>query len=639
MRLIGIQIIDGDSEIIKNLERKWYPFCNTSTLSEPPMKPTIEFDIKDNFYDLKNNDNSHITISCIVGKNGSGKSTLLDIIYRTINNFSWHVKQSNPGIPCDLIYAYGFHSKLYFEINNKIGCIEIKANNPNDNKHINDFIQWNLNSKPLCLVNYKFDISKLSDFFYTIVTNYSIYAFNPDDYIYNPKKNYDEDSFYVNGIFQKNDAYITPIVLLPFRNKNGIIETENERKLAIQRIIALSIYLIKKETNSLIEGKSPSAITYEINGDYVINKRKKLSPEELEIIEKLCSVWNEYLQLSSVRTNNENIFNIAIFYLGYKTYKMIKQYGFFNENYSNEESAKQYTIDSFDADCITKILNDEGFMTLKIRQTIFFLKEPFSILENYKLPINDKRFNLSKDSSVDDYFIRLPPPFYFFDLEFAEDKKIKENLSLSKINSEEENNFSLSKMSSGEKQILFNISYIIYHLKNLDSKRELITGTNINATAPYKNALIIFDEAEIYLHPELQRKFIFILLSAIKSCNFHQIKNIHIIFATHSPYLLSDVVSENILLMNNDSDNLIHKQSFCSNIYDLLNNQFFIEAPIGEFSNQKINQISNILLQNKELKKSEIEYINDFKNKLGDNYTIKLVDYMLRKHKREENNV
>lgn len=57
-------------------------------------------------------------------------------------------------------------------------------------------------------------------FFYTFVSNYSMYAYNREDY----SDEFDADGIgcWLQGIFHKNDGYQTPIVLTPFREKGNI---------------------------------------------------------------------------------------------------------------------------------------------------------------------------------------------------------------------------------------------------------------------------------------------------------------------------------------------------------------------------------------------------------------------------------
>jgi predicted ATPase len=71
----------------------------------------------------------------------------------------------------------------------------------------------------------------------------------------------------------------------------------------------------------------------------------------------------------------------------------------------------------------------------------------------------------------------------------------------------------LSDLSSGEKQVIYRLGFI---LKNLDT---------------IKNGIVLIDEPEISLHPDWQIKFKEILLKLFKGTE------IQIIIATHSPYI------------------------------------------------------------------------------------------------------
>lgn len=70
----------------------------------------------------------------------------------------------------------------------------------------------------------------LQDFFYSIVVNYSLYAFNM----------LDEGKYWIEKLFHKNDAYQVPMVLNPYREYGNInINTENH--LVKQRLLSIII--------------------------------------------------------------------------------------------------------------------------------------------------------------------------------------------------------------------------------------------------------------------------------------------------------------------------------------------------------------------------------------------------------------
>lgn len=177
---------------------------------------------------------------------------------------------------------------------------------------------------------------------------------------------------------------------------------------------------------------------------------------------------------------------------------------------------------------------------------------------------------------------------------------------------------SLSKVSSGQFQKLGLLSSIIYHLKNLDSIQEI---KNIYS---YKNVNLILDEIELYFHPDQQRTFVNDLLCLLKKNKFKQIKNINLMFITHSPFILSDIPSQNVLKLKEGKpvkgDEI---NSFGANIHDLLADKFFLENGfMGEFAKGKISSVVDFLavslLASKEKRsKEEEEKINNIKSKAG----------------------
>ncbi len=647
MHLIGIELLDGKDSVIKNLKDKWYPFVFCEQLKEPPTIDTeLDFETFDNFYTYNMNSIPKVSISCIVGENGSGKSTLLDILFRIINNFSYCLDKKL----CNVDYAKGFHAKLYYSkkceievegktvIKEKIGFVESNAMN----EEIDLKIQWPNSTSPVQIKQMdSISVSELENFFYTIVTNYSIYSFNPDDYIIDNK----EQNFYIKEIFQKNDAYVTPIVILPYRNENGIIEIDNERHLAVQRIIAMSIYFYKRFNTLLVENQKPSSVKYEVIQNYKNDKLKKeYLLNNIDQINFLEQIWKEYLiikyNIIDTINGNTEIYNLSLFYLAYKTKKILDNYGFLYEaGISKEKNTDEIInllqqnkkdkwndkiIQSYSEFFIETIINDTSFMTLKLRQTLYFVEHPFVNLEKGELIINDEFDNTLK--IIDDTFLRLPPPFYSFDLYFSDNVSNKTAI--------DSDGYSLSKLSSGQKQILYNLSYVLYHIKNLDTKDDKCTQQNINAYPVYENVLMIFDEAELYLHPELQRNFIYTLLYTINICNFSKIKNIHIIFATHSPYLLSDVIKNNVLILENGKrKNETFEQTLGANIYSLLNNQFFLKGVTGSYSQSIMNDL--ITKANKEnnliLTKNEYNTFDLFIKHIGDPFLHDSLTYLLNK--------
>ena len=194
----------------------------------------------------------------------------------------------------------------------------------------------------------------------------------------------------------------------------------------------------------------------------------------------------------------------------------------------------------------------------------------------------------------------------------------------------------MSALSSGELQLLNTFSYVLYHLKNLEYRKSSIGDSfNKNNFIDYKNFLLIFDEAELYMHPEFQRNFLYKLLDLLKRCNFdtERINQIHILLATHSPFILSDIPSQNILMLKDGKKcEAPNSQTFGANIFDLMRNQFFMSSPIGEIAREKINSIITYANNGVYDKDKHDQYEKTVKL-IGDSYLNKTLLYMLNKIK------
>lgn len=108
-----------------------------------------------------------------------------------------------------------------------------------------------------------------------------------------------------------------------------------------------------------------------------------------------------------------------------------------------------------------------------------------------------------------------------------------------------DNGLLMNKMSSGERQMLQSASYMLYHIKNIESIRE------DNNRKAYRHINIVLDEAELYYHPEMQRTMIANIIKMLSWCHINntKIRSVHIMLVTHSPFVLSDVPKNRILYM------------------------------------------------------------------------------------------
>lgn len=132
---------------------------------------------------------------------------------------------------------------------------------------------------------------------------------------------------------------------------------------------------------------------------------------------------------------------------------------------------------------------------------------------------------------------------------------------------------------------------------------------------------IFFDEIELYMHPEWQRKAIHLLG---KYCNEKfklACQNLQLFFATNSPFSLSDIVWYNVIYLENKDTTAVSstklnqvskKNTFGQNIHTLLTDSFFMDYTIGEFSRSYINSLIKVLSPVKR-KNGSLKYDDDIK--------------------------
>ena len=113
-----------------------------------------------------------------------------------------------------------------------------------------------------------------------------------------------------------------------------------------------------------------------------------------------------------------------------------------------------------------------------------------------------------------------------------------------------------------------------------------------------KILFFFLDEVEITLHPKVQQGIIQNLLYFTEEFFPESSLHLQIIFATHSPIILSDVPSPNVIFLYKEPGQYKSQiessktlKTFGSNIYTLYQDSFFItNIPIGDFAREQINK-------------------------------------------------
>ena len=657
MKLIGIKLHQCDAFIRKALnENTWYPFgqyqepteVNNWTWQSEEQKENDALCTK--MYQVMAEDKKEslaITVNCIVGKNGSGKSSLLDILYRIINNFSYklwseNALNKNPQPGHHLEFAHGVHADLFFESDGHLGCI---YNDLDDVSY--SYFDDDRDAQPTKIkIGKNLSKTKIEQitrhFFYAICTNYSIHSLNERDYVQSPfsmdKNNLINNNInggWIKGIFHKNDGYVVPITMVPFREENGCIDISNENNLAKQRLATLAL-LFASQKKTFMGGYTPMRISYRFNqgaeskydkkfGE-LCNDEYSLSNKE-DLHNRIMFCWEEKILDRFERQYDSlspNVRNALLMYLAYKTLRTCMHYRKYGEmlgiskNESDNEKAKyniEYSYESI-SNVVEEIMKRDTTIHVnqKIQQTLYWLEN-----NTYETPINEhsNSDNEKKGKKIinfhihrmpvealypkkedeknkafktyDEAFKAMPPSIFDWEMEFQKSKS--------------KDVVTLSQMSSGERQLMHTISYIIYHIKNIESV------TDDNYRVRYHNISLIFDEAELYYHPNYQREFVSNLIKMLSWChiNHNIIRGVNILIVTHSPFVLSDVPLSNTLYLENGKQSEPEKkETFCGNIHELLGGNFFMDCSIGDVAKENVEEIIKLYnRKNDESKKAE----------------------------------
>ena len=192
----------------------------------------------------------------------------------------------------------------------------------------------------------------------------------------------------------------------------------------------------------------------------------------------------------------------------------------------------------------------------------------------------------------------LPPPIFDLDLILTKDKQGNGTIPFSSI-------------SSGERQIAYTISNLMYHMVNVDSEWNDYYRKDRDhlEVIKYHYMNVIFDEVELYFHPEMQRQYTSIMLKTLRSVQFSNIRGINIMMVTHSPFVLSDIPDSNVLCLG-EGNNIVTR-TLGGNIMEMLSGSFFMKNSIGDVIKEEIASIVDMynkaVRESKNVKK---DYIN-----------------------------
>lgn len=616
---------------------------------------------------------SNISLHAIVGKNGSGKSALMELMFRMINNFGAVIcKDADRNAAANIAYVKGVYAdlaytKTYAEEEMENGDVPIVHHGVLSIRDTNMWLRYDGELFFLCDcgfivgnedepyheeiekvklvgkdVSAEFDDMGMQDlaecFFYTIATNYSIQGFlasdfedeesmeygpvnmkadvdGPEDDEFMPVRLWYETTNWIDRLFHKNDGYLCPIVLNPYRN-GGSMDVDNEIELTMSRLSAL---LVMGDDMQLMENYSLDELRYRYDGNFYrkfapiyvqdgdgVKRNELANGGDIRLFREMMMMEGSFASVILAALDIEGDVDMADvevaarMYVVYKILNIAKkypQYAEFRElgNVDNTFRICEGMQDVKLKQLVEYVSVHHSHIEMKTHQAIWFIR---SVEEAKSLGGLDDMGWMMRDFSLERYVDELGIELDRRDLEgcmmqmppsmFKQEILLKRVLT-SGMKRRVARRIPFGRLSTGEKQFLCQMSTLVYHLVNLNS----VSPDAVR----YKDVNIVLDEIEVCFHPEYQRMFVSRLLQLLdKQLGFNSCFNIHIWITTHSPFILSDIPQCFVTYMDEGrwiKPAEVEKRGilnpFAANVNDILHQSFFLDKGfMGEFARKKI---------------------------------------------------
>ncbi len=531
-------------EKYKNIENQGFNFSPRFTCKYEDGELTI--DEKEHVSIFPEN----INVTAIVGKNGAGKSTIQKLIFLLIflkkyENF----KADNPidaekedaiiEIFKNEIYT---NKNIFLILNTEQGFKKISLLQTIQNYSNLVIDPFKSNTKECPLKEKYTELQPNEIDFFSIHFHYMI-----DTWF----DGYHTADDWTLKLYHRVDGFETPLLLEPYKGHEidkQYIDITNIEYLNNQRMFDFYGQLTEQlKFNNFF---NPESIWMMIDGEKIKRKFENFNGFPQDDLHEVFKVIDEYIDQC---VKNKKLLEINTLYVISKIINTDNE-TLFNDNFKprqlrdaiinlDKDKLEQYLQDFQ----VQKIIAKHGLNeTKKLEACIKFAKvlEDDTKLQRYKeflvLDPSNVKVNIIKE--VRTVFDEILP---WVEVEYYDQE------------------VGYSSLSSGEKVFLNFAMNMLYQIGN------------IKRNGSYKIINLFLDEVEYSMHPEWQRDFLNQVLLLLK--NFNGIK-FNLFFATHSPFLLSDIPKENVIFLENGEQKYPFKngQTFGANIHTLLSHGFFM---------------------------------------------------------------
>ncbi len=511
-------------------------------------------------------------------------------------------------------------ASIYFEDDGAFYCLQLDYDKEKNeahhvikripSQHEAGFQSFEVEPRPEELAKY---------FFYTIAVNYSHYALNSlviGDWI--------------NSLFHKNDGYTTPIVINPMRT-DGNFDINSEMNFARYRLLSNKLQAYNKSNKDNEEKIYITEHHHIKNVIFTLNRPKTNAlpkrvrfqkkgltgnPRETNLLTIFLADYLNAGEQAALYTAEFPLKEIICNYIINKVDSIPRRYPWFGQVYQFGSNTP-----FLENEKLFRLLKQDGsHVTYKLKQAVYFLKYNLSSNPTYfqakkgQLENNtnihfeltfDQIMNYMDNPSGREIMALLPPSIFDIDFELADEA---DSASL------------FTGLSSGEQQLVHTLQSVIYHLNNLQSAH-----FGVSTRAKYHSVNIVYDEIELYFHPDYQRRFVADLLSEFERFYVGDrdgIRSVNILLLTHSPFILSDIPAENILLLERVTKTgrsvprVVASETFAANINDLIADGFFLTGTLmGKFAENQIREAIDRIKENRATEEDK-----EILDKVGDTF-------------------